>query len=143
MRNKMNRKIILFAIAGITIEALSVLCFICVAKTEFAILGKQIFATIFLVSMSAFLVISVRSFPIKSLITLGVVFAIGSGIVIQGFGFFFPGLIKDVYLISFENLWRIGTVIVLHFCCYITGIFVIIALRNIISNNRTINIGGK
>ena len=137
----MNRSVVLFAIAGIIIETLAILSFICIAKTEFVIFGKQLVATIFLVFMSIFLAILVRLFPIKPLIISGAIFAIGSGIIIQMLGFyFFPGLVKDVVLISFDNLWRFGIVVALHFCCYMIGVFVMIILRNIIVNKTVFNI---
>jgi len=130
--NRIERKIILFAIIGITIEVLAILGFVYIAQTELAIYGKKIVVTIFLVLMCTFFAVLARLFSTKSLMMLGAIFAIGSGIVIQVLGFyFFPGLSKDVVLLSFENLWRMGIIVALHFCCYMIGIFAAITLQKI------------
>jgi len=133
----MKRRIILFAIVVVILEALAILSFICIAKTEIATLGKQIVITFFLISMCVLLAILVRLFSIRPLIVIGVIFAIGSGMVIQMLGFyFFPGLIKDVVITSFDNLWRIGVIVMLHFFCYLIGVFTMIILRNIIGSKH-------
>jgi hypothetical protein len=131
---KITRRILVSAIAGIAIEILGILGYITIAKTTFATQGKQILAAVILAVLVLFLLILARMFSVKSLVLLAAFFAIGAAIVVQILGHaFFPGLVKDIDLLSWENLKMAVMVTFLVFCFYILGILLIVAVRNVIS----------
>jgi hypothetical protein len=131
---KMNRKILFATMVGIAIETLAILSFIGIAKTTFAVLGEQILAAVSLAALVIFLIVLSRSFSIKLLFLLAAFFAVGAASVLQILGHtFFPGLVKDMDLLSWENLQIAVILTLLVFCCYVLGILMIVALRNMIN----------
>jgi hypothetical protein len=133
----MMRKFFFFLVMGIVIETLAVLSFVGIAGTAFSVPGKQITVAVFLIAIIVLLVVSVRLFSLRLLVLLSAFLAIGATCVYQILGFaFFPGLVKDIASLSLEHFKTAGIVTLVIFCCYMGGIFVIVALRRWISKSQ-------
>jgi hypothetical protein len=124
------RKFLLLLAIGIAIETFAVLSFVGIAGTQFSVPGKQIVVAVFLIAIIALLIASVRAFSLRLLVLLSAFLAVSATCVYQVLGFvFFTGLVKDITPLSLEHSKTTGTVTLLAFCCYMGGVFVIVALK--------------
>jgi hypothetical protein len=118
---------------GILVELFAILGLIYIAKTTLADPGKQITIAIFLVVSITLLVIAVKSLSFKDAILFAFYLSIGFVGVYEMLGFaFFPGLVKDAMLFSLENFCAMGIMMILVFCGYMGGIFLILAIKKLL-----------
>jgi hypothetical protein len=113
-------KIVQFSIFSVVLQGLLLSAFILVSRTTFAELGKPVVICLAFLSVGLLLWQGVRrASDFKSLCLLPVILAIGYVLAFHLVGeFFFPGLLRDVYLPHGAYLWSVLRVTLVLFLGY-------------------------
>jgi hypothetical protein len=118
---------------GLLIQVVALLSFIAIAKTGLAFPGKTITWSVFLVAMLVYLIEAVELLSVRELVFLAVSLSVGSTTVHQVLGFaFFPGLVKEVPLLSMQHLRAIGNETIFFLVCNVAGIMISAVVRRVL-----------